>query len=98
MAATDVAPSRLDKAKRDAIDLVERMRPQTAAMVISFSDVAKVEQPFTDNRRLLRSRIEQIEQTSRTSDLGEALRAAAGLANPGQTGDPNNPLDIKTAV
>jgi hypothetical protein len=97
MSATDTAPSRLDKSKRDAIDLVERMRPNTAAMVISFSDVAKVEQPFTDNRRLLRSRIEQIEQTSRLSDLGEALRAAAGLANPGQTGDPNNPLDIKTA-
>jgi hypothetical protein len=97
MRATDTAPSRIDKAKRDAVDLVERMKPKTAAMVISFSDVAKVEQPFTDNRRLLRSRIEQIEPTNRPSDLGEALRAAAGLANPGQTGDPNNPLDIKTA-
>ena len=97
MAATDTSPSRLDTAKRDALDLIERMRPRTAAMVISFSDVAKVEQAFTDNRRLLRSRIEQIEQTNRPSDLGEALRAAAGLANPGQTGDPNNPLDIKTA-
>src|SRR5436190_22000877 len=73
------------------------MEPASVAMVISFSNVAKVEQPFTDNRRLLRSRIELIEQTNRPSDLSEALRAASGLANPGQSGDPNNPIDIKTA-
>src|SRR5256885_10128686 len=66
-------------------------------MVISFSNVAKVEQPFTDNRRLLRSKVELVEQTNRTSDLSEALRAASGLANPGQSGDPNNPVDLKTA-
>jgi hypothetical protein len=97
MAATDTAPSRLDQAKRQAIALVDQMDAGSAAMVISFSNVAKVEQPFTDNRRQLRSKIEQIEQTNRPSDLGEALRAAAGLANPGQSGDPNNPVDIKTA-
>jgi hypothetical protein len=97
MAATDAAPSRLDQAKRQAIDLIERMKPNSAAMVISFSNVAKVEQAFTDNRRLLRSKVELIEQTNRTSDLSEALRAASGLANPGQSGDPNNPADLKTA-
>src|SRR4029078_11692335 len=47
--------------------------------------------------RLLRSKVELIEQTNRTSDLSEALRAASGLANPGQTGDPNNPVDLRTA-
>src|SRR5262245_27745743 len=97
MAATDIAPSRLDHAKRQAIALVDQMKPGSAAMVISFSNVAKVEQAFTDNRRLLRSKIELIEQTNRPSDLSEALRAASGLANPGQSGDPNNPVDIKTA-
>lgn len=97
MSATDVKPTRLDQAKRQAIDFVEQMDPESVAMVISFSNVAKVEQPFTDNRRLLRSKIELIEPTFRPSDLSEALRAAAGLANPGQSGDPNNPIDIKTA-
>src|SRR5437763_12064091 len=73
------------------------MEAGAVAMVISFSNVAKVEQPFTDNRRTLRSRMELIEQTNRPSDLSEALRAAAGLANPGQSGDPNNPIDVRTA-
>lgn len=97
MAATDVGPSRLDEAKRQAIGMIEQMKPENAAMVISFSNVARVEQPFTDNRRTLRQKVELIEQTSRTSDLSEALRAASGLANPGQTGDPNNPLDNPAA-
>lgn len=97
MAATDVTPSRLDQAKRQAIELVDQMEGDSAAMVISFSNVAKVEQAFTDNRQQLRRKIELIEQTNRPSDLSEALRAASGLANPGQSGDPNNPIDIKTA-
>jgi hypothetical protein len=97
MAATDLSPSRLDQAKRQAIDFIEQMETGAVAMVISFSNVAKVEQAFTDNRRLLRTKIELIEQTHRPSDLSEALRAASGLANPGQSGDPNNPVDIKTA-
>jgi hypothetical protein len=97
MGATDESPSRLDFAKRQAVALIEQMKPGDAAMVISFSDVARVEQPFTDNRRLLRSKVELIEQTNRPSDLSEALRAASGLANPGQSGDPNNPVDNPTA-
>jgi von Willebrand factor type A domain/Aerotolerance regulator N-terminal len=97
MGATDVAPSRLDQAKQQTIALIEQMPADSAAMVISFSNVAKVEQAFTDNRRLLRTKVELIEPTYRPSDLSEALRAASGLANPGQSGDPNNPVDIKTA-
>ncbi len=97
MSATDVGPTRLDQAKKQIIELIEKMNSGDVAMVISFSNVAKVEQPFTDNRRLLRERVGQITPTNRTSELSEALRAAAGLANPGQTGDPNNPLDTRFA-
>ncbi len=97
MAADDVSPTRLDEAKRQAIDMIEQMKPENAAMIVSFSNVAKVEQPFTNNRRTLRTKVELISQTNRPSDLSEALRAASGLANPGQSGDPNNPVDIKTA-
>src|SRR6185369_3844905 len=49
MSATDVSPSRLDQAKRQAVELVNQMEGDSAAMVISFSNVAKVEQAFTDN-------------------------------------------------
>src|SRR5690606_3207214 len=93
----DVEPTRLDEAKRQVIDLIDQMKSGDAAMIISFSNVAKVEQPFTDNRRLLRERVAQILPTNRTSDLRQALRAAAGLASPGSTGDPNNPLDTRVA-
>ena len=97
MAADDVKPTRLDEAKRQAIAMIEQMKPENAAMVISFSNVAKVEQAFTNNRRDLRRKVELIEQTKRPSELSEALRAAAGLANPGAGGDPNNPEDIHAA-
>lgn len=97
MSATDVSPTRLDQAKKQVIELIDKMKSGDVAMVVSFSSVAKVEQPFSDNRRLLRERVGQITPTNRTSDLSEALRAAAGLANPGQTGDPNNPLDTRFA-
>ncbi len=86
MAATDVSPTRLAEAKRQAISLIDQMKSGDAAMVISFSTAAKVEQPFTDNRNLLRTRLDLIEQTNHPSDMSEALRAASGLANPGQTG------------
>ena len=38
MAATDTAPTRLDEAKRQAIALIEQMKPENAAMIISFSE------------------------------------------------------------
>ena len=56
-------------------------------MVISFSDLARVEQGFTDNRRELRRAVENIHPTNRTTAIDEALRVAAGLANPGRTTD-----------
>lgn len=95
MNASDVQPTRLDSAKQRALTLVELMKPGDVAMVVSFSNAAKIEQTFTDNKRLLRNKIELIAPTSRGSDLSEALRAASGLANPGQTGD--KPTDIQTA-
>jgi hypothetical protein len=87
MTATDETPTRMDVAKQRVNALIEQMDPGDAAMVISFSDRAKVEQPFTTNKRLLRDRLAQIKPTQRTSDVSEALRVAAGLANPGRSGD-----------
>ena len=63
------------------------MKSGDVAMIISFSDRARVEQPFTDNRRELRRRIEAIQPTNRPTSLDEALRVAAGLANPGRSAE-----------
>jgi hypothetical protein len=85
MQATDVAPSRLEEAKRQARELIDGMRSGDVAMVVSFADTARIEQMFTDNRRELRRALDGIQPTERGTSLAEALRVAAGLANPGRS-------------
>ena len=97
MSATDVKPTRLEAAKQQLLDLVEQMKSNDVALVISFADVARVEQSFTNSRSLLRQKLSRIQPTQRTSDLREALRAAAGLANPGRTSEAGNTQDVQVA-
>jgi hypothetical protein len=87
MSATDVGPSRLEQAKRECEQLIDAMGDESVAMIISFSDTARVEQTFTPNKNILRTKLRTIQPTTHPSQLDEALRAAAGLANPGRTGD-----------
>lgn len=82
MAATDVEPSRLEKAKEEARKLVDAMGGDDLAMVIAFSDRARVVSNYTGNRGELKRRIDAIEPTQATTSLREALQVAAGLANP----------------
>jgi len=84
MNSTDVQPTRLAEAKRRVGELIEQMASGDAAMIVSFSDSARVEQLFTDNRRELLRGLEAVQPTNRSTLLGEALRVAAGLANPGR--------------
>lgn len=84
MSSTDVADSRLAESKRRVAEMIDQMRSGDVAMIVSFSDSARVEQLFTDNRRELRRRLDAIGPTNRSTSLGEALRVAAGLANPGR--------------
>jgi hypothetical protein len=82
MAATDVAPSRLGKAKAAAKKVVSEMDGDDLAMVITFSDSAHVVSNYTGDRRALVQRIDSIEPTQSTTSLREGLQVAAGLANP----------------
>jgi len=84
MQATDVEPSRLDEAKRSALELIDKMKAGDVGMVVSFSDAARVEQTFTSDRGRLRRAVEGIRPTQRSTSLAEALKVAAGLANPGR--------------
>jgi hypothetical protein len=97
MSATDVEPSRLEVAKRQILGMIDEMGSDDVAMLISFSDVARIEQSFTSSRSALRQKVQAIRATNRTTDLDEALRAAAGLANPGRTSDADNVLDVQVA-
>lgn len=82
MSAVDAGGSRLAKAKEEAKKIVESMASTDLAMVISFSDRAKVEASYTGNKSLLRKVIERVEPSERSTSLREALEVAAGLANP----------------
>jgi hypothetical protein len=82
MSATDVAPSRLAKAKQEAKRIVDDMEADDLAMVIAFSDRARVVSTYSANRDLLKKRIDDIQATQATTSLREALQVAAGLANP----------------
>jgi hypothetical protein len=82
MNATDVAPSRLAEAKRRVEQMLDEMDSGSEVMIISFSDTAQVEQGFTMNVQELRRAVAGIRPTNRSTSLDEALRLAAGLANP----------------
>ncbi len=82
MSAADVKPTRLAKAKEEAKKVVDGLESNDLAMVISFSDRARVVSNYTANRSLLKQRIDAIEPTEATTSLREALQVAAGLANP----------------
>jgi hypothetical protein len=107
MSATDVEPSRLDEAKRQVGEAIDLMQSGDVAMLISFSDSARVEQGFTDDRRQLHRALEGIQPASRGTSLLEALKLAAGLANPGreagssgESGEGDSPIsaDAKTGT
>jgi hypothetical protein len=84
MSATDVedAENRLEESKRLAASLIDQMGRGMTAMIVSFADTPQVVQEFTDNRRLLRERVDAIKPTSHATDLRGALELAGGLANP----------------
>jgi hypothetical protein len=82
MSATDVPPSRLEKAKDEARKVIQSMGGDDLAMVVSFAETARVVSNYTGDRRVLLQRIDSIEPTQSTTSLREALQVAAGLANP----------------
>ena len=98
MQATDVAPSRLDEAKRQVGELIDQMRSGDAAMLVSFADAARVEQSYTDDRRQLRRALEAVEPTQRSTSLLEALKLAAGLANPGRSAEDYGDVRVAEAM
>ncbi len=99
MQATDVQPSRLEMAKKKVKELLSDTQGDDVGMVIAFSDRADVRQGFTNDRNRLLSAVNSIEPTSHATDVGEALRAAAGLANPGRSSFDNlNDIMVAEAI
>ncbi len=82
MAATDISPTRLEKAKLEAKKILDDMKNDDLVMIISFSDRARVVSNYTSDRRTLLRRLNEITPSEGTTSLRDALQVAAGLANP----------------
>lgn len=99
MAATDVddAENRFELAKKKINDQIDSMRGSDTAMLISFSDRSDILQEFTSDRRRLRDAVASATVSSRPTNMLEALRAAAGLANPSRTSQAGDVNDVQVA-
>lgn len=82
MNARDVdGRSRLDEAKKRAIELIDGMGRGARAMVIAFDDSAETVQPFTSDVPALRRAIENITPTDRPTRLKLAYQLADAQMN-----------------
>lgn len=79
MQATDVAPSRMAKAKEEALKIVGNARRSDLIMVITFADKPRVLAPMTSNKDELRRVIESIEPVDTDTDFGSAIQLALNL-------------------
>jgi hypothetical protein len=82
MNATDVSPSRLERAKEEALRVIDGRADSDSGMVIVFNSEANIVQSYTNDRGLLRDKVRRIQPTQRPTRLDEALSLAASLANP----------------
>ena len=76
--------TRLEEAKDQVRNMIDRMEADDVGMVIATSNRSNVVQSYTKNKSLLKKKLNSIKPTNRTTDIEEALVAAVGLATPGR--------------
>jgi Ca-activated chloride channel family protein len=72
--------SRLQQAKARASQLIEDLLPDQRMSIITFSSTARRVTGFTDNKRLLRAGLDQIEATDLPSRIENGLRMTQALS------------------
>ena len=80
MRATDVSPSRFDRAKALAREAVRSARPGDRVALIEAGAVPRVIFPLTNDPASVLPRLEAVQATDAEGDMGEALRLAGALA------------------
>jgi hypothetical protein len=80
MAATDVAPNRLEAAKSQAHQLVDSLPDGARLTVIAAGEGADVLVASTQDRRIAHQAIDSIRVTTGTGDLTAALQLASAIA------------------
>lgn len=83
MQATDVSPSRLAEAKRQAGALIDQLGPQDRMTLISVGPTARIVASVTGDRGALHRGLDGITASNGSADLSSALALAAGLVRPG---------------
>src|SRR5579864_4728091 len=81
MAAVDeTGQSRLDLAKQEVRKLIDNLLPDQRLCLITVSSTARRVTDFTDNQRVLRDALDQIEVSQVASRLEDALRMTQAMA------------------
>ena len=96
MLAEDVAPNRLERAKSDIRDLIERMEGDRVGLIV-FAGAAVVQVPLTTDHEFFVSVLTDVDEESAPrggSLIGDAIRKA--LSSLGQHADRDNVLVIIT--
>ena len=96
MNATDVAPTRLDWAKAEALKLIDAANEGDPGMLIVFNSTAEIRQSYTNNKDELRAAVKAVAPSNFQTRIDEALVLAASRANPGRSTEnaavaPSNP-------
>ena len=78
------AKTRLDRAKEAAAAWMDAMKSGDRGMIVAFNDSPRVVQEATDNKRLLKKRLEAIQPSQQSTSIDEAILVSTRLANPEQ--------------
>jgi len=84
MRARDVAPTRFDRARSEAFDLISRLRPGQRAGIVTAGPRPLLVLPPTEDRARVRAALRALEPWDAAGDLRGAVLAAAEL--PGSSG------------
>ncbi len=93
MGATDIAPSRLDEAKRKAHDQVRQRRPGDLMMVLSASSRPRAATGFTPEAAELDRAIDSLQARDTPTNMRDALNLAADLVASRNNSD-NGVIDL----
>jgi len=80
MKSTDVVPSRFEKAKEEALKLVDSLQGNAEMLVLQAGGSTEVKQSATANKAALRRAISSCHSTDSGTRLTEALKLAATMA------------------
>ncbi len=83
MQATDVKPTRLAEAKRQAGSLIDQLGPQDRMTLISVGPTPRILASVTGERDTLHRALDGLAPSNGPADLSSALALAAGLVRPG---------------